>query len=88
MTKFRFTALALTILCFVPHLSASVLREAGETAKSYEGKTLFLRKTLNQSRKVYLNVPLGEFYYEHKKGRMFPLREPVEVHIAKVESKD
>ncbi|MCI0330719.1 MAG: M48 family metalloprotease [candidate division Zixibacteria bacterium] len=88
MTNFRPAALTLAILCFTSPLFAAVLREAAEAAKSYEGKTLYLRKTLNQSRKVYLNVPLGEFYYEYKKGRMFPLREPVQVQITKVESKE
>ncbi len=87
MSRFRLMLIAMALL-FSSNLPAAVLREAAEAAKSYEGKTLFLRKTLNQSRKVYLNVPLGEFYYEHKKGRMFPLREPAQVHIDKVESRD
>ncbi len=87
MSKFRLMPVFVTLL-FASNLSASVLREAAEAAKSYEGKTLYLRKTLNQSRKVYLAVPLGEFYYEHKKGRMFPLREPAQVYISKVDSRD
>jgi hypothetical protein len=77
----------MTFLSAAP-LSAAVVKEASEAAKNYEGKTLYLRKTLNQSRKVYLNVPLGDFYYEHKKGRMFPLREPAEVRIDKVATGD
>ncbi len=87
MSGLRLILIAIA-LCFASQLSAAVLKEAAEAAKSCEGKTLYLRKTLNQSRKVYLNVPLGEFYYEHKKGRMFPLREPAQVYISKVDSKD
>jgi Zn-dependent protease with chaperone function len=87
MSKFRLVLIAVPFL-FAAAASAAVLKEAAEAAKSYEGKMLFLRKTLNQSRKVYLNLPGAEFYYEHKKGRMFPLREPVEVQIAKVEARD
>lgn len=87
MPKFWLVLIA-AALCFASNLSAAVLKEAAGAAKSCEGKTLYLRKTLNQSRKVYLNLPGAEFYYEHKKGRMFPMREPVEVQIAKVESRD
>lgn len=86
--KFRSVLTALVFAFFVSHLSAAVLPEAATAAKSYEGKTLYLRRTFNQSRKVYLNVPLGEFHYEYKKGRMFPLREAVPVHLDKVEAKD
>ncbi len=86
--KFRFVLSALTFAFIASPLSASVLPEAAQAAKSYEGKTLYLRKTLNQSRKVYLDVPLGEFHYEYKKGRLFPLREAVPVHIDKVEAKE
>ncbi len=87
MSGFRVIVVGMTLL-FASNLPAAVLREAADAAKSYEGKTLYLRKTLNQSRKVYLYVPLGEFYYEHKKGRMFPLREPAQVYISKVDSRD
>jgi Zn-dependent protease with chaperone function len=87
MSRFLLILIGMTFLSAAP-LSAAVVKEASEAAKNYEGKTLYLRKTLNQSRKVYLNVPLGEFYYEHKKGRMFPLREPAEVRIDKVATGD
>ncbi len=86
--KIRFILTAIAFIFAVNTAPASVLREAAEAAKSYEGKTLYLRRTLNQSRKVYLSVPLGEFFYEYKKSRLFPLREAVQVHIDRVESGD
>jgi hypothetical protein len=86
--KIRFILAAVACIFAANNLSAAVLREAADAAKGYEGKTLYLRKTLNQSRKVYLSVPLGEFFYEYKKSRLFPLREAIQVRIDRVQTGD
>lgn len=58
----------------------------GESAYSdLKGKQLYLRKTPNSNRKVYLRIGKNEGYYVHGASRMFPVRvaEPVTIKSCK-----
>ena len=48
---------------------------------SLEGQTLYLRKTFNSSRKVYCEPAGAQVFYIYQQGRLFPLKQNVEVTL-------
>lgn len=55
--------------------------------ENIEGKQLFLRKTINNNRKVYVRADDQEVYYIHQRTRLFPVREPEPVIMREVNQK-
>lgn len=53
--------------------------------EKYEGEAVILRKTINQNRKVYVEVNGKELYYVHLKKALFPVRSDKPVTLTKVD---
>ena len=80
----RTLLLAIPVIIFLLHCPASASglpADLKSCLDSLEGQTLFLRKTFNSSRKVYCEPAGPRACFVYQQGRLFPLKQNVEVTL-------
>ncbi len=74
------SVLFLVLLVFPLPLGAQA-RLSDSAYADLKGKELYLRKTVNSNRKIYVRSGRSEGYYIHAQSRLFPVKTPYRVKI-------